>query len=54
MSVATLRDQRVGVIGGGSGIGFAVAEAARAHVCSMKGSYTTGQVLVVDGGLMRV
>jgi NAD(P)-dependent dehydrogenase (short-subunit alcohol dehydrogenase family) len=28
------------------------AEVAQAYLCLMRGGYTTGQVLVVDGGLM--
>ncbi len=47
--MTTLEGNRVVVIGGGSGIGFAVAELARG-LYFMSDGYATGQVLPVDGG----
>jgi NAD(P)-dependent dehydrogenase (short-subunit alcohol dehydrogenase family) len=54
-----LTGKKVVVIGGTSGIGFAVAtrtaalgaEAAEAYLYLMRSTYTTGQVLHVDGGM---
>ncbi|MGA9137941.1 MAG: hypothetical protein WBZ39_08410 [Methylovirgula sp.] len=47
----TLREKRIVVLGGNSGIGLATArEIAQAYLYLMRQTYGTGQVLMVDGG----
>ena len=55
-----LNDQRIVVLGGTSGIGLAVAQAAAAseiaagYLYLMRQTFVTGQTLTIDGGGLLV